>query len=201
MYLRLERDTPRFRLILNPQFSRQSTSETRQDRPDRWLTYPDSVIPSYSTSRKNPNGDAVFWLYARVIAVRAPRCFRVGSRVSLLTLRPALFGPVLPGQASALRVRGGKAICLWDLPAAFYQTGYHASAPEEDGPSYDALYQEELPASQDVAFGLSHRYGSGFSKGRERGSITEATAEAAAASTAVACRFESPLPPRVISIS
>lgn len=149
------------------------------------------------------NKGALFRLYTRVIAARALRCFRISSRVSLLTLWPTLFGPVLLGQASALRVRGREAICLWDLSAAFHQAGHHAGAPETDGPSFDALYQGE--ARQGV--GSSHLRDGGFPERiRERGPAPAATlvaTEAEAASTAVACRFvvESLSLPRVISIS
>lgn len=131
------------------------------------------------------NRGAPLRLYARVIVARVPhRCFRVDSRVSLLTLRPTLFGPVFPGQASALRVRSGEAICLRYLPTAFHQAGHHAGAPEADGPSFDALHQGE---GHGVTFGQSHLHGRGFPGGiRGRGS---ATATMAATSIIIACRF------------
>lgn len=113
------------------------------------------------------------------------RCFRLGSPISLLTLRPTLFGPVLLGQASAVRVRRGEAVRLRDLPSALHQVGYHAGAPETSGPPLGALLQE--PDVRVVAVGLALRGGYAPEGTRERGSLaapgTVAGAAAAAAAT------------------
>lgn len=143
-------------------------------------------------------------LYVRVIAARTPpRCFRISSRVSLLTLRPTLFGPVLLGQASALRMWGGEAICLWDLSAAFYQAGHHAGAPEEDGPSFDALYQGET--SQGVAFEPPHLRGRRFSRENTRTRVSNSSSNGGNGgsgsinSCSMSIRSRISFPPRMIS--
>lgn len=81
----------------------------------------------------------------RVIAERAGRCFRIDSRVSLLAMRPALFRPVLLGQAPEVRVRSREAVCLQDLLPAFYPAGHNEGAPEADRPSPGALLPREAP--------------------------------------------------------
>lgn len=117
------------------QFSQQSVIEPGHDRLDRSLTYPDSIISSYSTSRKNSNKDVLFRLYTRVIAARAPTVFQ--SRFSGIVAHAVtdvirsstpwtgiyatnvgwksnlLVGPadgVLPGWTSCVCIRRGRAI-------------------------------------------------------------------------------------------
>lgn len=85
-------------------------------------------------------------------------------------------------------MRGGEAICLWDLSAAFHQAGHYAGASEEDGPSFGALYHGE-EAGQGVAFGPSHLRDTGFPERVPATAATVETAEAVAASTSVAFRF------------
>lgn len=177
-----------------PNFHDDQPFETRRDVTGPIANNLDSISPLAFHVKKEPGkwGRIFPVVFLRDSGEDSPRCFRVGSWVSLLTLQPVLFGPVLPGQTSTLRVRGREAICLRDLPSAFHQAGHYAGAPEEDGPSFGALYQGE-EAAHSVAFEPSHLHGTGFPEGIwERGPATAATVdaeEAVAASTSVAFWF------------
>ena len=67
-------------------------------------------------------------------------CFRIDSRLLLLSMRPAIFRPVLLGQAPEVWVRGREAVRLQDMLPAFHSAGHHEGAPEADGPPSGALF-------------------------------------------------------------